>query len=188
MKKRRVKRRLKVGRLILVIVLGIGLAISTYFGIRYLLKSSNDKSINKPSKEEKEKVYTASVITAGDNLIHSSIYKDANKNANYNGYDFKPMYELIKPIVSKYDIKYYNQETGAINWTEKNEFADIPMDEVLQPGTDQRPYSVFEVVEPINVKSGSIASWFDEPGGGIQYLLPDTVDELLDAGILRRIQ
>ena len=111
MKKRRVKRRLKVGRLILVIVLGIGLALGTYFGIKYLLKDSNDKSINKPSKEEKEKVYTASVITAGDNLIHSSIYKDANKNANYNGYDFKPMYELIKPIVSKYDIKYYNQET-----------------------------------------------------------------------------
>lgn len=26
------------------------------------------------------------------------------------------------------------------------------------------------------------------PGRGIQYLLPDTVDELLDAGILRRIQ
>ena len=58
----------------------------------------------------------------------------------------------------------------------------------VAPGTDQIPYSVFEVVEPINVKSGSIASWFDEPGGGIQYLLPDTVDELLDAGILRRIQ
>ena len=38
----------------------------------------------------------------------------------------------------------------------------------VAPGTDQRPYSVFEVVEPINVKSGSIASWFDEPGGGIQ--------------------
>ena len=38
----------------------------------------------------------------------------------------------------------------------------------VAPGTDQRPYSVFEVVEPINVKSGSIASWFDETGGGIQ--------------------
>ena len=56
MKKRRVKRRLKVGRLILVIVLGIGLALGTYFGIRYLLKSNNDKPINKPSEEEKEKV------------------------------------------------------------------------------------------------------------------------------------
>ena len=111
MKERRVKRRLKVDRLILVIVLGIGLALGTYFGIRYLLKSNNDKPINKPSEEEKEKVYTASVITAGDNLIHSSLYQDANKNANYSGYDFKPMYELIKPIVSNYDIKYYNQET-----------------------------------------------------------------------------
>ena len=45
MKKRRVKRRLKVGRLVLVIVLGIGLALGTYFGIRYLLKSNNDKQI-----------------------------------------------------------------------------------------------------------------------------------------------
>ena len=51
------------------------------------------------------------MITVGDNLIHSSIYKDANKNAGLNGYDFKPMYELIKPIISKYDLAYYNQET-----------------------------------------------------------------------------
>ena len=59
MKKKKGKRRLKVGRLILVIVLGIGLALGTYFGIRYLLKSNNnDKPINKPSEEEKEKVYT----------------------------------------------------------------------------------------------------------------------------------
>lgn len=56
-----------------------------------------------------------------------------------------------------------------------------------QPGTNLKPYSVFEVVEPINVKAGKIALWFDEPGGGIQYLLPDTVDELLDVGVLRRI-
>ena len=27
-----------------------------------------------------------------------------------------------------------------------------------------------------------------DPGGGIQYLLLDTVDELLDAGVLRRIK
>ena len=38
------------------------------------------------------------------------------------------------------------------------------------------------------MKAGEIAPWFDESGGGIQYLLPNTVDELLDAGILRRIK
>lgn len=53
---------------------------------------------------------------------------------------------------------------------------------------EEEQWKVFEVVEPINVKAGEIAPWFDEPGGGIQYLLPDTVDELLDAGILRRIK
>ena len=45
---------------------------------------------------------------AGDNLIHSSVYKDAYTNGSY---DFRKMYELIKPIVSNYDIAYYNQET-----------------------------------------------------------------------------
>ena len=53
---------------------------------------------------------------------------------------------------------------------------------------EEEQWKVFEVVEPINVKAGEIAPWFDESGGGIQYLLPNTVDELLDAGILRRIK
>ena len=110
MKKRRVKRKLKVGRILLVVLVSLIVIGGILFGIKYLLKSDN-KPITKPKEEEKEKVYTASVITAGDNLIHSSVYKDANKNANYNGYDFKPMYEYIKPIVSEYDIAYYNQET-----------------------------------------------------------------------------
>lgn len=74
--------------------------------------SLTQENLVTPEKEEKkEEVYTASMVMVGDNLIHSSIYKEANRNANYNGYDFKPMLEYIKPIVSKYDIKYYNQET-----------------------------------------------------------------------------
>ena len=44
----------------------------------------------------------------GDALIHSTLYQDAKTN---DGYDFKPMLERIKPIASKYDLEYYNQET-----------------------------------------------------------------------------
>lgn len=73
--------------------------------------STQENLVAQEKEEKKEEVYTASMIMVGDNLIHSSIYKEANRNANYNGYDFKPMLEYIKPIVSKYDIKYYNQET-----------------------------------------------------------------------------
>ena len=135
-----------------------------------------------------------------------------------DAWDCTPSDELYSKYKNVFDNpKYYNQKTGAINWPKNDGFASSPIDEVLQPGTridrygsdfgsftspegipyemravapgtDLKPYSVFEVVEPINVKAGEIAPWFDEPGGGIQYLLPDTVDELLDVGILRRIK
>ncbi|WP_308780321.1 TNT domain-containing protein [uncultured Clostridium sp.] len=58
----------------------------------------------------------------------------------------------------------------------------------LAPGTDLKPYSVFEVIKPMKVKAGEIAPWFNETGGGIQYLLPDIIDELLEARIIRRVK
>ncbi|MBQ9011160.1 MAG: CapA family protein [Bacilli bacterium] len=44
----------------------------------------------------------------GDALLHSSVYNDAYKNGVY---DFSSQIELIKPIVSEYDLAFYNQET-----------------------------------------------------------------------------
>ncbi len=82
-------------------------------------KKIDNKNANVPTKdiedntpkEEEEKHYEASLVAVGDNLIHSSVYRNANKYANYNGYDFKPMITYIKEIVQNYDIAYYNQET-----------------------------------------------------------------------------
>lgn len=48
------------------------------------------------------------LVAAGDNLIHSSIYKDA-KTAG--GYDFTPIYSEVKEIVSEADVAMINQET-----------------------------------------------------------------------------
>ena len=62
-------------------------------------------------EEEQEENTTISLVMCGDYLIHSSIYKDANQNAGYNGYDFKPMLKYIKEKVKNYDLAYYNQET-----------------------------------------------------------------------------
>jgi poly-gamma-glutamate synthesis protein (capsule biosynthesis protein) len=45
----------------------------------------------------------------GDAFIHYGVYHDALQRDG--SYDFKPMLEYMKPIVSKYDIAYYNQET-----------------------------------------------------------------------------
>ena len=78
---------------------------------------SNDVDINDENVineehnnvEVLEEFYKISMVMVGDNLIHSSIYKDASTGSG--GYDFTKMYELVKPIVSGYDIAYYNQET-----------------------------------------------------------------------------
>ena len=114
MKKRKRRRRLKVDRIVLAILFLIFICLVSI----YLIKGKNKESKNlkeipkqeqKKEVKEEEKTYKVSVIAAGDNLIHQSIYKDAQ--TSYNEYDFTPMYELIKPIVKEYDIAYYNQET-----------------------------------------------------------------------------
>ena len=110
MKNRRRKRKLKKSvKITLVLLLVIGLL--SYPTYKLLTKEKTTTNKTKPSIEEKEKHYELSLIAVGDNLIHGSVYKDANKHANYNGYDFKPMITNIKEIVSNYDIGYYNQET-----------------------------------------------------------------------------
>lgn len=196
---------------------GDGLNLYAYCAnnpVRYFDPSGHQKKPNCPGTEGE----AATDKQPGVEIESGSKSISQVDRIKIDAWDYTPDDELYLKYKDVFDNpKYYNQETGAINWPENNGFADMPMDEVLQPGaridrygsdygsftspegtpyemravapgTDQRPYSVFEVVEPIDVKSGSIASWFDEPGGGIQYLLPDTVDELLDAGILRRIQ
>ncbi len=51
------------------------------------------------------------VRAAGDNLIHYSVYKQAEANAGFVGYDFKPIYENVRYLVEEADVAILNQET-----------------------------------------------------------------------------
>ena len=110
MKKRKVRKRIKI--VFVLFLLGV-VSISTgaYFQLSNF--SFNEKKYNKSKKEEvpikEPKEYSASMIMVGDALIHSAVYQDAKKSDG--SYDFKPMLELTKPITTKYDLAYYNQET-----------------------------------------------------------------------------
>lgn len=88
---------------LLILILGIVLIVN--------MINKKDKEVNNEeiiaSKEEK---YKLSLIMAGDMLVHDKIYNEARKNANNNGYDFKPMLTYIKDIVKDYDLAYYNEE------------------------------------------------------------------------------
>lgn len=60
-----------------------------------------------PSQARAEEA-VVTIAAAGDNLIHSSIFRDA-KTAD--GYDFSPIYKRVSKIISSADVAYINQET-----------------------------------------------------------------------------
>jgi hypothetical protein len=58
----------------------------------------------------------------------------------------------------------------------------------LAPGTEKKPYNVYEVIKPIEVQAGKIAPWFGEPGGGIQYELSESIKKLREDEFIRRVE
>lgn len=56
-----------------------------------------------------------------------------------------------------------------------------------KPGTDLKPYSVYEITQPIEVRSGSAKPWFGYEGGGMQYEMPQSMKDLEAAGKIKRV-
>lgn len=98
---------------IIVVILGIItiILLAAFFSFKANHQTKGEELVKTTQEEKKDtkKEMSASLIMVGDALIHSSIYMDAKTSTG--SYDFRPMLEKIKPIVSKYDLKYYNQET-----------------------------------------------------------------------------
>ena len=109
--KKRVKVRKRIKPLGFIILIVIILLVVGLVGI-------SSKFSSKPTKNEllifKEvgkvpKLQSFDMVMVGDALIHYGVYRDAKTSDG--GYDFKPMLEKMKPIISQYDLAYYNQET-----------------------------------------------------------------------------
>lgn len=58
---------------------------------------------------------TVSIAAVGDNLIHSSIYKQAASRSADGGYDFTYAYENAVPLIRDADMAIINQETLICN-------------------------------------------------------------------------
>ncbi|TPV44588.1 WXG100 family type VII secretion target [Bacillus dicomae] len=64
----------------------------------------------------------------------------------------------------------------------------IPYEQrALAPGTNKKPYNVYEVVKPVDAMGGKIAPWFGEPGLGVQYEFNKSIKELIEEESLRRV-
>ncbi|MCI8332231.1 MAG: CapA family protein [Clostridiales bacterium] len=72
------------------------------------LAATDPSSSVPPTANQNGKV---SFIAAGDNLIHPSVFEDAEKRANGNGFNFIDMYAGIADLIKGKDVAYVNQET-----------------------------------------------------------------------------
>ena len=70
-------------------------------------KDEKTKKVEKKKEEPKEK--KMSLVAVGDTLIHGAVFGDASRGNNT--YDFSGMIADVKPLIEKYDIKYFNQES-----------------------------------------------------------------------------
>lgn len=66
---------------------------------------------SEPASEPEPEPSVVRLKSAGDNLIHNSIYEQAAARAENGGYDFAYAYENIAGIVADADISTLNQET-----------------------------------------------------------------------------
>lgn len=96
---------------VVIILITIG-CLSFFFISEIKDASASNKDIKK--QNNKETIQKVSFVGVGDNLIHDTIYQAADRRAGVFGdgvYDFYPLYKNIKPIISKYDIRYINEES-----------------------------------------------------------------------------
>ncbi len=100
----------------LIAIVALVFVISAAVVTVSLLGGGADEMGTAPEAEKREESKAeeyaeVSLIATGDNLIHNSIYQQAQSRAGGSGYDFSSAYAAIAPIVAAADIAFINQET-----------------------------------------------------------------------------
>ena len=67
---------------------------------------------------------------------------------------------------------------------------NTPFEARALPSTqnDLSIYHKYRVLKPLPAKMGTIAGWFEQPGGGIQYKTEKMVQDLLNEGYIEEIK
>jgi hypothetical protein len=78
------------------------------------------------------------------------------------------------------EIDRFGDADGNLVYTAGTPFSERS----LVPEWIDRPYHVYRVRQTFQVLTGAAIPWFDQPGGGTAFLLPDTIGDLVAQGQL----
>lgn len=111
----------------------------------------------------------------------------------------------VKLDPKEFGIKNYPPNNGAVKGTENLEYlqkgvlidrygslngtyaspAGTPLELRALPPSNSGILNSFEVIKPFPVQSSTIAPWYNQLGGGIQYKLPKNINWLLENGFIK---
>jgi len=124
-----------------------------------------------------------------------------------------PATSVVAVTVAPANVPLWFNPDGTPNWPANNGFRGTPHTKVLKQGTQlgrfgdfrgkfvapidtpfdrlsmpishkKLPYSTLVVNQPVTVLTGKAAPWFGFRGGGIQFLFSDSIQNLIDLGVL----
>ena len=72
---------------------------------------SYDSVLLTESEPPEDIISEATLLAVADNLIHDVIYYQASRRTDDGSYDFLPVYEQLRELITSADIAYINQET-----------------------------------------------------------------------------
>ena len=100
-----------------------------------------------------------------------------NGDPNIDGFvNGKYNVEKLEPdmIIDRYSFNLHEKDTGKFLAPANSTFES----RALPPISETQNYTKYKVLKPIEVKSGGIAPWFDQPGGGIQYFTDSVIKDM----------
>lgn len=111
--KKKVKKTFKKLLILIILVIGSFLIYENWEILNKFVQKQKDNqsepTFNIPA-ETYPKSSTISLVATGDGLLHNAVYIDAYDKATKT-FDFSNQLVMVKDIISKYDLAYYNQET-----------------------------------------------------------------------------
>jgi Tuberculosis necrotizing toxin len=154
----------------------------------------DNSSVPKPESNVKLP-NTAEPSVAPTNQAQTANKITITKNVDGNGYK-----------VDGLGIKNYPPNNGAVNGTKNLEYLQkgaqidrygspngtyasptgTPLELRSLPPSNSGVLNSFEVLKPFPVQSSTIAPWYNQPGGGIQYKLPKNINWLLENGFIKQ--
>ena len=149
----------------------------------YLLGLSEQETFCMDSFTNQQKRLLYEVIKYFEQEKGITIYPGTNGDTNINGF-VDGIFETKTLEPGMIIDRYGSNGTGKY-------FSPLgtPYSErALPPYMKNEPYTKYKVLVSFEVKSGEIVPWFDEVGGGTQYLSTYLVDELKKFGYIVEVE